>query len=139
MSPNRVGWAVAIGWFLVLVFVGQSARYLRWREDSERPRSHAAPVPGATPAEPPGRMALTLAAVIPLTVAPMMMLRPPGEVSVWLGGASLLWAGLWIAVGMTRIVLDDRRVIDLTTAPEVLDLRASERLDTRDDRVGARR
>ncbi len=137
-SPNRVGWVVAIGWFLVLVFVGQAARYLRWREDAERPQSHGAPVPGLAAADPPGRMALTLAAVVPLAVAPMMMLRPPGEVTVWLGGTTFLWVGLWLAVGTAQIVRDDRRVVDLTTAAEVIDLRDPERVRTDGDRVGAR-
>ncbi len=132
---------LAIGWFLVLVAVGQAARYLRWREDSERSAPPSAPVPGRVEVDAPGRVALTLAAAMPLAVAPMMMLRPPGEVSVWLGGASFVWAGVWIAAGMAQVIRDERRVIDLTTPTEVIDLRIAEGfgvVDTGEDRARVR-
>lgn len=135
VSPHRVGWGVAIGWFLVLVFVGQAARYLKWLEENKRPTQHAAPNPRRPKDEPAGYVALTAASVVPLALAPMMMLRPPGEVSVWLGGAAFLWAGLWVVAAMIEIGRAEAHVIDLTDDSHDNDLSGgSDVIDLRDKR-----
>jgi len=128
-SPHRIGWGVAVGWFLVLVFVSQAARYVRWREAEE----HAGP---ATPSRPtrrrdlPGGLALATAAAVPGAVAPMMMLRPPGDISMWLGAGSLVWAGAWIAIAMVQAIQAEVEIIDLTET-NVIDLRGDALIDSR--------
>ncbi len=107
----------------MLSFVGEAARYLSYLERREL----LAGQDGGSPArmDLPGQVSFAVAAAFPLAVSPMMMLRPPGEVTVWLAGSSFLWCGAFVLVGLLRLgaVRDERReVIDLSTA-DVIDLR----------------
>ena len=102
LSPSRIGWPTAVLATVWLIALGEGARTIAWaRNDAfARYASWTVPFHGNRPrrafaaAADRLKSGLRPAAVLPLVLAPMPMMRPPADITTALVGVAVLW---WLA------------------------------------------
>ncbi len=102
LSPSRIGWPVAVFATVWLIALGEGVRTIAWARNDHFARYAAWTVPFR--GDRPGRAfaaaaeqlksGLRPAAVMPLVLAPMPMLRPPADITTAVVGVAVLW---WLA------------------------------------------
>lgn len=110
LSPGRISWFAAVSSTLALLALAEWSRFVGWGRPSDLVERRATSlfVPGLRRLSPaaasarlePVRARLRPATILPMVVAPMMMLRPPADISTVLGATALIW---WLAFALLAI------------------------------------
>jgi hypothetical protein len=108
LSPSRIGWPTAVLATVWLIALGESVRTIAWaRNDAfARYASWTVPFHGKRPrrafaaASERLKSGLRPAAILPLVLAPMPMMRPPADITTAIVGAAVLWWLVFTAVAV---------------------------------------
>ncbi|MDH3755408.1 MAG: hypothetical protein OEU32_16190 [Acidimicrobiia bacterium] len=112
LSPARIPWAWAIVTTIALLSMGQLARFVGFGRDEDIVGSPftSLVIPGLGQAS-SGQFAVVVeavksrmrpASVLPLVIAPMLMMRPPADIATVLVLPTIVWWALFFSVGFVR-------------------------------------
>jgi hypothetical protein len=110
LSPSRIGWPAAVLATVLLIALGESVRTIAWSRDDAFARYAAWTVPfrrerqGSAFVAAANRLKSWLrpAAVLPLVLAPMPMLRPPADITTAVVGVAVMWWCVFTAAAVLR-------------------------------------